>query len=401
MTTLAQTPIDLREGAFVTNPYPFYARLREEKAVYWASREDTAGLWLVTRYADVEKVLKDSSFKKDARPLLKKKGGPAPVLPPMMLMVDPPDHARLRNLVNRAFTPAVSRGLAPRIRSIVDELLERVKTKGELEFVQDFAIPLPVMVIAELLGVPLEDRERFRAWSGDFAAGSDFIAASAETLERGRVAIFALKDYFAWLIHERRAEPKADLISELINAHDEAGKLSEEELLGSCILLLVAGHETTMNLLGNGLHALLTFPEQMAKLREGPGLMESAVEEMLRYDAPLQRSTYRYAAEKTVIAGQTIEYGQSVSAVIGSANRDPDVFCNPESFDITRHPNRHQSFGRGIHFCLGAPLARLEAQIAFKTLLETFPKLDFSSDASVWRPNSIFRGLERFPVSFE
>ncbi len=396
-----QSSIDLRDPAFVVNPYPFYARLREEAPVYWASRESLGGLFLVTRYADVETVLKDMRFKKDGRPLVKKKGGTPPVLPPMMLMADPPDHARLRNLVSQAFTPAVSRGLETRIRSIVNQLLGRVKDKGELEFTNDFAMPLPVIVIAELLGVPLEEREKFRKWSGEFAAGSDFVAASPEVLERGRVAITALKDYFQWLIKQRRTEPKPDLISELITAHDEEGKLSEEELIGSCILLLIAGHETTMNLLGNGLHALLTFPEELKKLRERPELLESAVEEMLRYDAPLQRSTYRYADESIVLADQTIEYGQSVSAVIGSANRDPEVFPKPDQFDIARHPNRHQSFGRGIHFCLGAPLARLEAKVAFETLLETFPNLNFSNESPVWRPNSIFRGLERFPVSLE
>lgn len=396
----AEVPLNLRDPAFVVNPYPFYAKLRDEAPVYFATREDVAGLWLVTRYADVETVLKDARFKKDAQTLIKKRGGNPPVLPPMMLMVDPPDHARLRNLVSQAFTPAVSRSLETRIRSIVQDLLARVKAKGTLEFIEDFAMPLPVVVIAELLGVPLKDREHFRQWSGEFAAGSDFVAASKEVLERGRVALAALKEYFQQLIAQRRREPKSDLISGLIAARDEEGKLSEEELIGSCILLLIAGHETTMNLLGNGLHALLTFPHETKKLRERPELLESAVEEMLRYDAPLQRSTFRFADESVELAGQTIEFGQQVSAVIGSANRDPKVFSEPDKFDITRQPNRHQSFGRGIHFCLGAPLARLEAKVAFEELLETFPSLDFSGEAPVWRPNSIFRGLERFSVSF-
>lgn len=387
--------IDLRDPAFLENPYPFYARLREESPAYWLPVEDR-GMWMFTRYAEVELVLKDLRFKKDIRTLR-----PQDNDLPQMLSTDPPDHTRLRALVSQAFTPGVVRNLEPHIRDIVNHLLERVKTQGELELMRDFAMPLPVIVIAELMGVPMEDREQFRGWSTHFALGNDAVSASKEAQERAQAAIFALGDYFRQLIAKRYQNSQNDLISSLIAARSpgqhSGGKLTPEELIGTCILLLIAGHETTVNLIGNGTRALLEHPDQLERLRQHPELMETAVEEMLRYDAPVQRSTFRFAGERVEVAGQVIEPGQQVSAVIGSANRDPEIFSQPERFDVARTPNRHQSFGRGIHFCLGAPLARLEARVAFQGLLEAFSKLEFAGEP-VRRPATMFRGLERFPI---
>jgi cytochrome P450 len=387
--------IDLRDPAFLENPYPFYARLREESPAYWLPVEDR-GMWMFTRYAEVELVLKDLRFKKDTRTLR-----PQDNDLPQMLSTDPPDHTRLRALVSQAFTPGVVRNLEPHIRDIVNHLLERVKTQGELELMRDFAMPLPVIVIAELMGVPMEDREQFRGWSTHFALGNDAVSASKEAQERAQAAIFALGDYFRQLIAKRYQNSQNDLISSLIAARSpgqhSGGKLTPEELIGTCILLLIAGHETTVNLIGNGTRALLEHPDQLERLRQHPELMETAVEEMLRYDAPVQRSTFRFAGERVEVAGQVIEPGQQVSAVIGSANRDPEIFSQPERFDVARTPNRHQSFGRGIHFCLGAPLARLEARVAFQGLLEAFSKLEFAGEP-VRRPATMFRGLERFPI---
>lgn len=387
--------IDLRDPAFIQNPYPFYARLREETPAYLLpDANEGRGMWMFTRYADVELILKDLRFKKDTRPLHPEEGGL-----PQMLNADPPDHTRLRGLVSQAFTPNRVRSLEPHIQEIIEHLLNRAKEQGSLELMGDFAMPLPVIVIAELMGVPIEDREQFRAWSTQFALGNDAIAASPEARQKAQEGILALGEYFGRLVSQRRADPRDDLISALIAAADEQGKLSQEELLGTCILLLIAGHETTVNLIGNGTHALLQHPDQLERLRQDPALLQSAIEELLRYDAPVQRSTFRYAGEAVEVAGQPIEPGQQVSAVIGSANRDPVAFPEPDKLDLARSPNRHQSFGRGIHFCLGAPLARLEAQLAFQSLLAAFPRLEFAG-APLWRHATLFRGLERFPLAF-
>jgi cytochrome P450 len=304
----------------------------------------------------------------------------------------------LRRLANQAFTPQRVKDLEPRIAQVSQELVERIRVRGEADFIADFALPLPVIVIAELLGVPAADHDRFGVWSNRVMASGDAVVGTEESLQQGMEAMVALAGYLAELIRQRRQQPREDLISALVTARDAGDRLSEEELLGTCVLLLIAGHETTVNLLGNGLLTLLRHPEQLALLKEHPESIPSAVEEMLRYESPIQRATPRFAAQPFELAGQRIEQGQQVSAVIGAANRDPAHFPDPDRFDITRNPNRHLSFGHGIHFCLGAPLARVEARIAFGQILESLPDIRLATEQPEWRPATWFRGLKRLPV---
>jgi cytochrome P450 len=269
-----------------------------------------------------------------------------------------------------------------------------------MEFMSDFALPLPVIVIAELLGVPPEDQSTFHAWSNKFITSIDAVRASEDSRKESQQAVASLAGYFADLIRLRREQPRGDLISALIQARDSQDRLSEDELIAMCMLLLIAGHETTVNLLGNGLLTLLNHPEQLFRLKGDPGLLPSAIEEMLRFESPVQRATFRITKEAIEIGGTTIEKNQQISAVIGAANRDPDQFLHAEEFDIARQPNRHLAFGLGIHFCLGAPLARTEARIGFERLLEQFPDLHLASETPRWNPNTFFRGLTILPVVF-
>jgi len=318
-----------------------------------------------------------------------------------MLDRDPPDHTRLRGLVSKAFTPKALESLRPRIQQIVDGLLDQIERRGEMDLIEEFAYPLPVIVICEMLGVPVEDHERFKHWGLDIARGLDAIMLPPDS-EVGKRSVSgrrALAEYFRALIAERRAAPRDDMLSALIAAEEAGDKLSEEELLASCILLLVAGHETTVNLIGNGTLALLKHPEQLRRLRENPGLIGSAVEELLRYDGPVQR-TARIPSEDLVIGGKTIPKGEMVMPFLGAANRDPAQFPDPDRLDITRTDNRHIAFGMGIHFCLGAPLARMEGQIAISTLLRRLPKLALASQRPEHRQSLTLRGLVSLPVAF-
>jgi cytochrome P450 len=317
-----------------------------------------------------------------------------------LLAKDPPDHTRLRALANQAFTPNRVKDLEPRIRQIVDDLIAQIQSEGGMEFMADFALPLPVTVIAELLGVPPEDQETFHAWSNQMVTGFDAVRRSEATVKQSEGATLALGHYFADLVHRRRQQPRDDLISALTLARDAQDRLTEDELLAMCMLLLIAGHETTVNLLGNGLLALLQHPDQLALIKSRPDLLPLAVEEMLRFESPVQRATFRVTTKSFEIGHTTIEQGQQVSAVIGAANRDPDQFPQPDTFDMMRQPNRHLAFGLGMHFCLGAPLARTEARIGFARLLEQLPNLQLVSQTPDWSTNTFFRGLRRLPVTF-
>jgi pimeloyl-[acyl-carrier protein] synthase len=378
------------------DPYPFYEQLRSAGPVVWAP---SLGRWLVTGHPEIVEVLRDERFSADRR----KWKGFEPIIEPgregarSMLVVDPPDHTRLRGLVQQAFTPRVVEGLRPRIESLVREALDRAEDRGGMDLVADLAYPLPVTVIAELLGVPVEDRESFRRWSDALVGGLDPVAVSDR-----RAAVLAARDalatYLQRIIEGRRAAPRDDLLSHLIEAEEQGDRLSGPELVAMGVLLLVAGHETTVNLIGNGVNALLAHPDQLARLRDAPELVEPAVEELLRYDSPVQL-TGRVALEELELGGRRVEPGQMVMLLLGAANRDPRVFPHPDRLDLGRAPNPHLAFGRGIHFCLGAPLARLEGQIAIAALVRRFPTLRLAGEP-VRRPTVTLRGFASLPLTW-
>ncbi len=385
---------------FVADPYPTYHRLRAKDPVY----HSPLGFWVLTRYEDVVAVLRDPRLAKEAIASVVAARFGVEVPPGMglsMLDRDPPDHTRLRGLVSKAFTPRVVEALRPHIQQIVDDLLERVEAAGSMDLIEEFAYPLPVVVICEMLGVPVEDHERFKGWSLEIARSLDLILQppDSDLARRSAHARHALTDYFRGLIAERRASPRADMLSALIAAEEAGDRLSEQELMATCILLLVAGHETTVNLIGNGTLALLRHPDELRRLRENPALIASAVEELLRYDGPVQR-TARIPSAAVAIGGLTIQAGEMVMPFIGAADRDPAHFPDPDRLDIARRDNRHVAFGLGIHFCLGAPLARLEGQIAINTLAQRLPKLALATDRPEYRQSLTLRGLKTLPVAF-
>ena len=405
---MAQTPkADLFDPAFKANPYPPYAELRSEAPVYRAELPDGRGVWLVTRYDDVVAVLKDERFAKDWRSAMTPEQlaqiPPIPeVMKPLsenMLDKDPPDHERLRRLVSKAFTPRLIERMRPRVQEIADTLLDAVEDKGGMDLIDDYAFPLPITVIAELLGVPVEDRNRFREWS-DAAVSGDTTQEYVEKILLPHMQAFI--DYLRALFEEKRENPKDDLISALVLAEEAGDKLSEDELLAMVFLLLIAGHETTVNLIGNGTMALLQNPDQLQKLKDDPSLIKPAIEELLRYDGPVETSTERFAREDVAIGGTVIPKGEMVMVVIAVADHDPERFPEPDTLDIARADNKHLAFGKGIHHCLGAPLARMEGQIALGTLLRRMPDLRLrgSPESLTWRPGMVLRGLRGLPVEF-
>ncbi len=386
---------------FVADPYPTYHRLRTEDPVH----QSPLGFWVLTRYEDVVASLRDPRMIKEpiAAFVAARFGLQAPPLGMGLSMLDrdPPDHTRLRGLVSKAFTPRVIEQMRSHIQQIVDGLLDRVQGDRGMDLIEQFAYPLPVIVICEMLGVPVADHERFKGWGLDIARGLDAIMLPPDSpvAERSVLARRALAEYFRGLIAERRRAPQDDMLSGLIAAEEAGDKLSEDELLATCILLLVAGHETTVNLIGNGSLALLRHPDQLRRLREDPGLIVTAVEELLRFDGPVQR-TARIPSEDVTIGGKTIGKGEMVMPFIGAADRDPAQFPDPDRLDIGRTENRHIAFGWGIHFCIGAPLARVEGQIAINTLLRRMPKLALATAEPQHRQSLTLRGLTSLPVSF-
>ena len=397
MAAVSFNPMD---PEFLADPYPTYHRLRIEDPVH----QSPLGFWVLTRYEDVVAALRDPRLAKEAIAAFVAARFGVDVPPGIglsMLDRDPPDHTRLRSLVSKAFTPRVVEGLRPHIQEIVDGLLARVEAAGSMDLIEEFAYPLPVIVICEMLGVPVEDHERFKGWSLDIARGLDAIMLppDSEVARSSMTSRRALANYFRELIAKRRASPRGDLLSALIAAEEAGDKLSEDELLSTCVLLLIAGHETTVNLIGNGTLALLRNPGELQRLRENPGLIGTAVEELLRYDGPVQR-TARIPSSEVTIGGRTIAKGEMVMPFIGAADRDPAQFPDPDRLDITRADNRHIAFGWGIHFCLGAPLARVEGQIAINTLVQRLPKLALATDRPEHRESLTLRGLKSLPVTF-
>src|ERR687897_43345 len=405
---MSQPPrVNLFDPVFKADPYPTYARLRSSAPVHRATLPDGRGVWLITRYEDVLAVLKDERFVKNWRSALTpEQRAEIPTIPEVMkplsqnmLDTDPPDHERLRALVSRAFTPRLVERMRPRVQAIADGLLNAVQERGEMDLIDDYAFPLPITVIAELLGVPAEDRNSFREWSDAAVSGN----STTEYLEEVLVPhMEAFSDYLRRMFEEKRMNPKDDLISALVRAEEAGERLSEDELLGMVFLLLIAGHETTVNLIGNGMLTLLQHPAQLEKLKNEPALIKGAVEELLRYDGPVETSTERFAREDVAIGGAGVPKGGVGKVVPGSAGHHPQRFTAPDALDITRAHNRHLAFGKGIHFCLGAPLARMEGQIAIGTLLRRMPELRLkgSPDALSWRPGMILRGLRGLPVEF-
>jgi cytochrome P450 len=315
-----------------------------------------------------------------------------------MLFLDPPEHSRIRKLLNKEFTPNMIQQLRPRIQHVVDSLLDDVAGKSEMEFMTEFANPLPVRVIAEMLGVPVEDQGDFQTWSDELADFFGNVSSSVETGHRAQNSLVELTEYFRALLPERRAHKGDDLVSLLLRVEEEGEVLTGEELLAQCTLLLVAGHETTRNLLGNGMLALLQHPDQLAKLKENPALINSAVREFARFDSPVQFSG-RAVTENFTWHDKEIRKGQTVILLLGSANRDPEKFSEPEKLDISRDEGMPLSFGHGTHFCIGAALAYAEAEIAFTTLLERASDLKLLDNVPAWRANMSFRGLSKLPLA--
>ncbi len=405
-SSLQQIEYDARSPEFQADPYPTYALLRQHEP--FAYREEgNFSSWTITRHADVIAVLRDPRFSSSAGiDDLKQPGVPekfrrlGDMIGHMMLRKDDPDHSRLRGLVNRAFSPRVIEGLRPRIETIVDHLLAAVMTRGQgqMDVIRDLATPLPVIVIAELLGVPTRDQGRFKKWSDDIAVVLDGTVRESGLPDAAQSA-FELAEYLRSIVAERRADPREDLISRMIAARDEQDALTDDELVANCVLILLAGHESTTNLIGNGALALLRHPDQMAMLRDDPKLAAGAVEECLRYDSPVQL-TSRNAVGDLDFSGIRLTDGIELNLMFGAANRDPAKFEKPDRFDIRRDASGHLSFGHGTHFCLGATLARLEAEIAFRGLVKRMPRLELAVEAPPRRPGVVIRGLASLPVRF-
>jgi cytochrome P450 len=402
---------DLYSQDFFADAYATFAQMRENDPVFCQPGLDgETPIWWVTRYEDAEAVLLDDErFVRDPRLALppEKFAELTASLPEAIAFVDShmlnrdgDDHRRLRKLVSKAFTPRMIEQLRSRIQAIADELLDPVVADGEMALVSTFAFPLPITVIAELLGVPPADRDQFREWSDAFVRP----AVDAAELERFGAQMIEFVAYLHAFFEERRREPGDDLTSALVAVEDGGDTLSEQELSSMVALLIVAGHETTVSLIGNATFALLTHPEQRAAIESDPSLLPRAVEELVRYDGPVERTLNRWAAEDVELRGQTIRRGESVIVILGSADRDPERFEEPETLDLTlQRDSRHLGFGRGSHFCLGAPLARLETEIALGTLFRRLPglRLAISPEELRWRPVPLFRSLVELSVAWD
>lgn len=380
---------------FTRNPYPVYSKLRSMDPIHQVQFPDGQRGWLVTSYEDGAAVLKDQRFIKDFSKLYGSSMDQMSVFTQNMLFSDPPDHKRLRGLAQKAFTPKMIAGMRGRIEEITEELVEGMAGKEQVDLIDEFAFPLPIIVICEILGVPSADRDKFRRWSNSLIEGTSG-EAGVSVYEHMTQFVQYLGQWFAKV----REQPGEDLISKLIIAEEEGDRLTEKELYGVVSLLIIAGHETTVNLIGNTVLSLLSFPEQQKLLKEKPELIAQALEESLRYNGPVEFSTSRWANEDMEFGGKQFHRGDLVVVSLNSANHDPARFTDPETFDITREKSPHLAFGMGIHFCLGAPLARLEGEIAITKLLDRFPAMKLAVDESEldWRPGMIVRGVKKLPL---
>lgn len=396
-TSLRDLGIDLLSPDFIANPYPYYDLLRQSAPILY---DPDWKLWFVSTYTDISTLLRDRRFGRDMEDAPK----PDPRTPfgklhqNSLMEKEPPDHTRLRGLVNKAFTPGRVEALRTHIAEIAHRLLDRLYPRHEMDLLTDFAEPLPVMVIAELLGVPQDGRAFLRPWSQAIVAMYE-LAPSREDAHKANQAVSEFSTYLQTLINERRIAPREDLISALIEAEEEGNRLSEDELIATCILMLNAGHEATVNAIANGMLALFRHPEQYDLLKRSPELLKSAVEEVLRYDTPLQLFR-RWVREDVVYQGFQFPKGSQLALLYAAGNRDAARFPDPHRFDITRQDNLHLGFGAGIHYCVGAPLARLEMQVAFQALIERLPKLRLAAEMVEYRANFVIRGLKALPVLF-
>ncbi|WP_326811458.1 cytochrome P450 [Streptomyces scopuliridis] len=400
---------------FATDPYPAYAWLREHAPVHRTALPSGVEAWLVTRYADARQALADARLSKNpthhAGPAHAKgktgiPGERKAELMTHLLNIDPPDHTRLRRLVSKAFTPRRVAEFAPRVQELTDRLIDDFAAKGEADLIHDFAFPLPIYAICDLLGVPREDQDDFRDWAGMMLRHSKPGHSGGPRGGVGR-AVKKIRSYLADLIHRKRADPGDDLISGLIRAGDHGEHLTENEAAAMAFIILFAGFETTVNLIGNGMFALLRHPGQRALLQRSleageTGLLATGVEELLRYDGPVELATWRYATEPLTLGGQRIATGDAVLVVLAAADRDPERFTDPDTLDLSRRDNQHLGYGHGIHYCLGAPLARVEGQTALATLLTRLPDVRLAGDPADlrWRGGLIMRGLRTLPVQF-
>jgi cytochrome P450 len=388
------------------NLIPLYQHMRTSDPLIRLQNPNGSQAYFLTRYDDALQILKDPRLLKDYRQALSpeerqkliKNEEATELLSRHMLSSDGIDHTRLRNLVSRAFTPRAIERMRDRIQQITDELIDAVQDKGSMDLISEFAFPLPITVISELLGIPGEHRQKFRVWTNSLVNSNGLGLQDPQIKQDMHDFITYLKEFIA----EKRTNPDQGMVSDLVQADEAGDTLSEAELVSMVFLLIIAGHETTVNLIGNGTLALLQHPDQLRKLQQNPDLIITAVEELLRYGSPVETSTQRWASEDMELYGQLIPKGSMIIASLLSANTDSDKFTNADQLDISRKENKHIAFGKGIHFCLGAPLARLEGQIAFNTLFRRLPDLSLDSDPKdlAWRPSLLLHGLNSLPVKF-
>jgi cytochrome P450 len=397
----------LARPSFLSDPYATYRRLRENRPVY---RSEVWGAWVLTRYDDIQAVFRDSRrfsnagrFTRFLASLPAEAGDAAAIIRASyavgMLQSDPPDHTRMRALVNKAFTPRVVEGMRPRIQQIVEGLLVEADRNGGMDVIGDLAYPLPAIVIAEMLGVPPEDSGLFITWSDQIVSFQGSGRAQADNARTTARALDEFEAYFRGLCDRRRQQPADDLLSALVTAEEQGDRLTNAELVSMGVTLLIAGHETTRNLIGNAVYTLLRHDSELARLRQDPGLLPLAIEEVLRYESPIQRG-WRRVAEDVELRGQQMKRDDLVFMMIGAANRDPDVFLEPDDFNIGRKENRHVAFGLGVHFCLGAPLARLEGPIAVGEIMLRDPRLTKAPDEYEWTSSILLRGIRSLPIEF-
>lgn len=387
----------------LANPYPLYERLRTESPVHW---DPYLHAWVVTRYADVITVLHHFSANRTPTPEQFEAIGLAELAPlaqvmvKQMLFMDAPDHTRLRALASTAFTPARVESLRPHIKEILDNLLKPLLDAGSMDVIADIAAPLPAIVTAEMMGLPTSDANQLKDWSADFAEVLGNFQHNPDRSSRTLKCVEEMTSYFRDAINRIRTEPSEGLINALLTAEVDGDRLTEEEIIANCIVTMVGGQETTTNLIGNGILTLLRHPDQLERLRNDLSLIPSAVEELLRYESPSQH-TARICREDTELGGKLIRKGQAVIAVMGAGNRDPERFPDPDRLDVSRTDNRHLAFGWASHFCFGAPLARIEGQLAFEAIVRLTENLALQPGPLVWRDNLGLRGLTALPVTFD